>query len=73
MASKAVVIHKEKTEAELTARVTACLKRLNEKMAVDAVVAAQRQFEQLKAMQYAKFVPARESLRERLVAQGVIR
>jgi hypothetical protein len=72
MASKAVVIHAEKQEAALEARIVAAIARAEAMIVESRAVVAARQFERLEAVQYVKFVSAAESTRAHLIAQGTI-
>jgi len=72
MASKAVVVHAEKQETALAAKVTATLKRINARIATEAPMRAAQQMALLEAIQYKKFVSAAEGTRARLVAAGTI-
>lgn len=72
MASKAVVVHKEKVETALEAKIVAALKRANAAIVANRQAVAGAQFERLEAVQYVKFVSAAEGVRERLVAAGTI-
>ena len=69
MASKAVVVHAEKIEAELEARIVAALERANTMIEIDvAWKAAVREQD----LVYTPFVSGAETTRARLVAAGVI-
>jgi len=74
MASKAVVVHKEKIEVALEAKIVAALGRANTMVVANRQVVADAQFARLQAVdQIAPFVSAAESVRERLMAAGHIR
>lgn len=73
MASKAVVVHKEKQETALEAKIVAGIARANAMIVKNRAVVAAAQFARLEAASnVAPFVSAAEGTRARLVAAGTI-
>ena len=74
LASKAVVVHKEKAETALEAKIVAALERAEAMIVGNRVAVAEAQFARLEAVdRIAPFVSAAEGVRARLVAAGTIR
>lgn len=72
MASKAVVVHLEKQETALEAKIVAALARAEAMIVENRAAVAAKQFECLQAIRYIPFVSAAEGVRAHLIAQGVI-
>jgi len=73
MASKAVVVHVEKQETALQAKIAAALERAEAMIVGNRKAVADAKFARLEAIAYKPFVSVVESVREQLVAAGTIR